>query len=160
MQNPGIYASQGLSNGGFSDYNSLQLELRRQFRNGFFGQVNYTFAERDTDSAGTGQNRFEAFMDNNRPELDTGRSVFHVTHVINANAIYELPFGHGKRWLNSSGVRRRDRRRLAGRRRSWRGRAARRSASTRGRGTFNRAGRSNCGDPDRLQHGVQHAVGR
>ncbi len=29
-----------------------------------------------------------------------------------------------------------------------------------GRGTFNRAGRSNCGRSDRLQHGVQHAVGR
>ena len=28
-----------LSNGGFSDYNSLQLELRRQFRGGFFGQI-------------------------------------------------------------------------------------------------------------------------
>ena len=32
MQNPGIYASQALFNGGFSDYNALQLELRRQFR--------------------------------------------------------------------------------------------------------------------------------
>ena len=42
MQNPGIYAAQGLSNGGFSDYNSLQFELRRQFRNGFFGQLTAT----------------------------------------------------------------------------------------------------------------------
>ena len=35
-------------------------------------------------------------MDNFRPELNTGRSVFHVTHVISANAIYELPFGRDK----------------------------------------------------------------
>ena len=84
MQNPGIYASQGISNGGFSDYNALQLELRRQYRGGFFGQINYTFATLETNSAGTAQNRFEAFMDNLRPELNTGRSVFHVTHVINA----------------------------------------------------------------------------
>ena len=104
MQNPGIYASQGLANGGFSDYNSLQLELRRQFRNGFFGQINYTFANTETDSSGTAQNRFEAFMDNFRPELNTGRSVFHVTHAVSANAIYELPFGNGKKWLNSNGV--------------------------------------------------------
>ena len=69
MQNPGIYASQAILNGGFSDYNALQLDLRRQYRNGFFGSVNYTLADTETDSQGTAQNRFEAFLDNNRPEL-------------------------------------------------------------------------------------------
>ncbi|MDO8835462.1 MAG: TonB-dependent receptor, partial [Vicinamibacterales bacterium] len=71
MQNPGIYAAQGLSNGGFSDYHGLQFELRRQFRNGFFAQANYSFSHSNTNSAGTAQNRFEAFMDNYRPELNT-----------------------------------------------------------------------------------------
>jgi hypothetical protein len=104
MQNPGIYASQAIVNGGFSDFNSLQLEARRQFRNGLFGQVNYTFSNTNTNSAGTGQNRLEVFMDRNRPELNTGRSVFNVTHVVNANAIYELPFGNGKRWFNSNSI--------------------------------------------------------
>ncbi len=146
MQNPGIYASQGLANGGFSDYNSMQLELRRQFRNGFFGQVNYTFANTETDSSGTAQNRFEAFMDNFRPELNTGRSVFHVTHAVAANTIYELPFGHGKKWFNSSG--------LAdaivggwqlGSIVSWSSGSPISITST--RGTFNRAGRSSCADP-------------
>ena len=146
MQNPGIYASQGIANGGFSDYNSLQLELRRQFRNGFFGQMNYTFAKTNTDSAGTAQNRFEAFMDNTRPELNTGRSIFQYTHVINANAIVELPFGQGKKWLNSSGV-------LDAIVGGWQLAAivAWSSGSpisiTSQRGTFNRAGRSNCTDP-------------
>jgi hypothetical protein len=146
MQNPGIYAAQGLSNGGFSDYNSLQLELRRQFRSGFFGQLNYTFADTNTDSAGTGQNRFEAFMDSSRPGLNTGRSVFHVTHAIQANSIYELPFGSGRKWLNSNGLLDA----LAG---GWQvsGIFAWSSGSpisiTSQRGTFNRAGRSNCGDP-------------
>jgi hypothetical protein len=104
MQNGGIYASQALANGGFSDYNSFQFELRRQFRSGFFGQMNYTWSDTNTDSSGVGQNRFEAFMDNNRRELNTGRSAFHVTHAIAANTIYELPFGNGKKWLNSNGV--------------------------------------------------------
>jgi hypothetical protein len=43
-------------------------------------------------------------MDNNRPELGTGRSIFHVTHVIASNAILELPFGSGRRWMNRGGV--------------------------------------------------------
>ena len=146
MQNPGIYAAQAVGNGGFSDYNSMQLELRRQYRNGVFAQVNYTFANSNTNSAGTAQNRFEAFMDNARPELNTGRTVFHVTHVVNANAIFDLPFGSGKKWLNSGGVTNA----IVG---GWQlgTIVAWQSGSPlsmySGRGTFNRAGRSNCTDP-------------
>jgi hypothetical protein len=145
MQNPGIYASQAISNGGFSDYNSFQAELRRQFRNGFFGQVNYTWSTTNTNSAGTAQNRFEAFMDNLRPELNTGRSIFQNTHVINANAIVELPFGQGKRWLGSSGALDH----IVG---GWQVATivAWQSGSpisiTSQRGSFNRAARSNCAD--------------
>ena len=143
--NNGIYASQAIGNGGFSNYHSMQFELRRQFRNGLFGQVNYTWADTKTDSAGTAQNRFEAFMDNFRPELSTGRSIFHVTNVINANAIYELPFGSGKRWLNGDGVTNA----IVG---GWQMASivAWQSGSPisirSGRGTFNRVGRSNCAD--------------
>jgi hypothetical protein len=143
LQNPGIYSSNAIGNGGFSDYNALQLELRRQFRNGFFAQVNYTFADTNTDSDGTGQNRFEAFMDNNRPHLNYGRSEFHNTHVMNANAIYELPFGAGRRWLNGGGV---SNVLLGG----WQIGAIVNLQSGSpvtifsGRGTFNRDGRSGC----------------
>jgi hypothetical protein len=104
LQNPGIYSSNAILNGGFSDYNAMQIELRRQFRNGLFAQVNYTLANTKTDSDGTGQNRFEAYIDNNNRNLSIGRSVFHNTHVMNANAIYELPFGAGRRWMNSGGL--------------------------------------------------------
>ena len=144
FQNPGIHASQAISNRGFSDYNALQLELRRQFRNGLFAQVNYTFSDTNTNSDGQAQNRFEPFMDNNREELGTGRSVFHVTHVMNANAIYELPFGRNRRWLNSGGITEW----LAG---GWQlgSIVTLQSGSPfsifSGRGSFNRAGRSNCG---------------
>ena len=153
LQNPGVYSSNAIVNGGFSDYNALQLELRRQFRNGFFAQVNYTFADTKSDSDGTGQNRFEARLDNNRPGLTVGRSNFHITHVLNANAIYELPFGSGKRWLNGGGLSNV----LAG---GW-------QLSTivalqsgepfsifSGRGTFNRVGRSDCATISRCNTAV------
>ncbi len=145
LQNPGIYASNGVTNGGFSDYNALQLELRRRFTSGFFGQVNYTLSDTKTDSSGTAQNRFEAFMDNNRPGLSIGRSIFHVTHVVQANAIYELPFGTGRKWLNDGGIADWV---LGG----WQlgGIASWQSGSpisiTSARATFNRAGRSGCAD--------------
>jgi hypothetical protein len=143
LQNPGIYSANAIYNGGFSDYNALQIELRRQFRNGLFAQVNYTFADTNTNSDGTAQNRFEAFLDNNRRGLSEGRSEFHVTHVLNANAIYELPFGAGRRWLNGGGVTDA----IFG---GWRiGTILSLQSGSplsiySGRGTFNRAGRSSC----------------
>ena len=114
MPNGGIYASQAIVNGAFTDYNALQIEVRRRFRGGFFGQLNYTLSDTNTDSGGTAQSRLEVFMDNARPELNTGRSQFHVTHVVTANAIYELPFGAGQAMGRSWRLPEPGRRRLAG----------------------------------------------
>ena len=114
LRNPGIYVADLIHNGGFTNYNALQLELRRPLRNGLMGQVNYTFAHSRANSAGTTEVRFEPFLDNARPELNEGRSPFHVTHVMNANLIAELPFGEGRRWLNGGGFWDRAGGRLAG----------------------------------------------
>jgi hypothetical protein len=105
LPNPGIYVADLIHNGGFSNYNSLQFDLRRRLQAGMIGQINYTFANTRTNSSGTSEVRFEPFLDNARPELNEGRSEYHVTHVMNANLIAELPFGQGKRWLNHGGVR-------------------------------------------------------
>lgn len=107
LANPGIYVADLIHNGGFTDYNALQLELRRPLRDGVIAQANYTYAHTRSNSEGTSVVRFEPFLDNARPHLDEGRSPFHVTHVLNANAIVELPFGEGKRWLNRAGLRER-----------------------------------------------------
>ena len=108
-----------------------------------FAQVNYTLSHTRTDSAGTGQNRFEAFMDNNNRQLGVGRSFYHQTHVLNGQAIYQLPFGAGQRWLNRGGV-------INGIVGNWQVASilALQSGSPltiySGRGTVNRRGRSNC----------------
>ena len=144
LPNPGTYAADLVQNGGFTDYHSVQLEARRQVNRGLFAQVNYTWSHTNTDSAGQGQNRFEAFMDNSRRNLGTGRSFFHQTHVVNANAIYQLPFGDGRRWLNDDGGL------VNGLVGDWQVGAivAWQSGSPfsifSGRGTVNRPGRSNC----------------
>ncbi len=103
--NPGIYESRAITNDGWQNYNALQLELRRQYKGGFFGGVNYTFAQMEANSSGgTSQSRFEPYLDNARPELDTGRSAYNIRHIINANFIYDLPFGEGRKWLGAGGV--------------------------------------------------------
>jgi hypothetical protein len=102
--NAGIYAADNIINGASTDYHALQLETRRRFKNGLFWQANYTFAKSLSDSTGTAQSRFEPFIDNARPGIERTRSEFHITHVLNANAIWELPFGEGRRFMDRSGL--------------------------------------------------------
>jgi hypothetical protein len=49
------------------------------------------------------QSRVAAFLDNQNQHLDYGRADFDQTHVFNLNAVYDLPFGKGKYFLNGSG---------------------------------------------------------
>ncbi len=103
--NGGIYQAAVARNDGWQNYNALQLELRRQYRNGFMGQVNYTYAKtRANSTGGASQNRFEPYLDINRPQLDAGRSAYNITHLMNANAIFDFPFGEGRKWLNRGGL--------------------------------------------------------
>jgi len=104
LANPGIYASDLILNGASTDYHALQTELRRRFAGGIFGQVNYTFSKVLSNSTGTSQQRFEPFIDNARPQLERTRADFDVTHILNGSAIFELPFGPGKKWATWPGI--------------------------------------------------------
>ncbi len=102
LPNPNTGVANVLLNGGHYNYNAGQFELRRRFKDGLYLQANYTFSKELTDAVGTGQTRVEPFLDNNNPGLDYTRADYDQTHVINVNAIYELPFGKGHRWVNSN----------------------------------------------------------
>lgn len=95
------------TNGGRYNYNSLQVEVRRRHTNGLSLSGNYTFQKILTDVTGTqsesNQTRVEPYLDNNNPNRDYARPAYDRTHTVNFNSLYELPFGKGKRWLNSGG---------------------------------------------------------
>lgn len=93
-----------LTNGGKYRYNSLQAEVRRRFSQGLSYQVNYTFQKILADVPDDSQVRQSPYQDNNNPGLQYGRPDYDRTHTINANMIYELPFGQGKRFLNQGGL--------------------------------------------------------
>ncbi|MFY9226246.1 MAG: carboxypeptidase-like regulatory domain-containing protein [Blastocatellia bacterium] len=95
VPNPNIFVADVLLNGASSDYNSLQIEGRRRFSSGLILQANYTFSKTLTDAQGTGQTRFEPFLDNDQPRLERSRATFDVTNSFKSNFIYELPFGEG-----------------------------------------------------------------
>jgi carboxypeptidase family protein/TonB-dependent receptor-like protein len=86
---------------GSSSYHALGLSLERNFKNGFSMQTRYTYGHSINDgSVGGGES--------NGPEnvnclpCDKGPSVFDIRHNFTADAIYELPFGPGKTYLNNS----------------------------------------------------------
>jgi Carboxypeptidase regulatory-like domain len=87
---------------GSSTYNALLLSLLRRFSNGLSFQGRYTWSHSINDgSVGGGES--------NGPEnvnclaCDKGPSVFDVRNNVTVNAIYELPFGPGKPFVNRSG---------------------------------------------------------
>jgi hypothetical protein len=78
--------------GGFSWYHSLQTRVERRFSQGYTVQVNYTWSK-----------LMEAVDFLNASDLYPYRSISPQDrpHVLNITAVYELPFGKGKRWLRN-----------------------------------------------------------
>ncbi len=101
LPNPNAYVSDYVGNGSYSDYHGLQAEIRRRFRGGLDFQANYTWSKGFTDFEGS-QSNFVALLDLTLGhEVEKRRGINDLTHVFKANAGYELPFGSGKRWVNS-----------------------------------------------------------
>ena len=83
---------------GYSTYHSLQSQLNRRFTAGFQLGASYTWSKViglccDEENNGGPRIKALAFMHLNRAPLNLDR-----THNLQFNAIWELPFGRGRRW--------------------------------------------------------------
>jgi hypothetical protein len=92
-----------LTNAGEYRYNALQAEIRKRFTGGLSFQANYTFQKILADVASDAQARFDPRLDEGNPDIERQRADYDRTHTVNINAIYELPFGKGKPFLNEGG---------------------------------------------------------
>jgi hypothetical protein len=104
LRNPNAGVVDLLTNGSKYRYNALQAEIRRRFAQGLALQANYTFQKTLTDAPEEDQSRFDPLLDNDNPQLEYSRADYDRTHAFNLNAIYELPFGRGKAFLNQGGL--------------------------------------------------------
>jgi hypothetical protein len=100
LANPNAAFSRALANGGYSNYHSLQAEIRRRMTKGLQLQGSYTFSKALTDTDGGGQSTLEQYRTFRNLRLDKHRAGFDQTHRFIANFIYELPYGSGRRWIN------------------------------------------------------------
>jgi Carboxypeptidase regulatory-like domain/TonB dependent receptor len=90
---------------GMSSYNGLSVALRRPLSRGLLVTANYTYShEIDNGSNGSGDGDEISPQNPLCLACDRASGTWDATHVINGNAVYQLPFGRGKPWLNDSGT--------------------------------------------------------
>lgn len=105
-----FFAKQGSAmpawmNAGIANYHGMTLAVRRQLKKGFGYDFNYTWSHSiDNGSAAeSGAGQFGGVLQN---VFDTGAfrgsSDFDIRHNINANTVYELPFGRNQKFLSSA----------------------------------------------------------
>jgi len=84
-----------------STYNALSASMRRPFSNGLLVAVNYTYShEIDNGSNGSGDGDEIQPQNQACQSCDTASGAWDARHVINGNAVYQLPFGVGRPMLN------------------------------------------------------------
>jgi len=88
---------------GNSTFDALQLNARRAFQNGFLLSANYMWSHSINDgSIGGGES--DTPQDSFCRSCDKASSDDDVRQVFNLSAVYQLPFGAGKRYLSSPGI--------------------------------------------------------
>ncbi|MDT5120972.1 MAG: hypothetical protein QOC96_454 [Acidobacteriota bacterium] len=87
------------TSGGHDTYNALQFTLNRRFNSGLTMNSQYTFARSFGNTSGSNEARTAA--NNARAlgdfEYDDGYNNFDVRHSFNLSALYDLPFGKGRK---------------------------------------------------------------
>ena len=92
IANPGLQGGANFTgNGGYTRYDSAQVEFRRRLSKGLLVQGNYTFAK------GFSSSRFSL----RTPRVNTLGGT--LQHAFKANWVYELPIGKGKTLFGNSG---------------------------------------------------------
>ncbi len=90
---------------GMSTYHGLSVAMRRSFSGGLLVAANYMWShEIDNGSNGSGDGDEVNPQNPLCQACDTASGAWDARHVVNGNAVYQLPFGAGKPLLNERGI--------------------------------------------------------
>jgi hypothetical protein len=104
---PAFGSLSGSSFNSISNYNSLQLDVRKRYSSGLTFDVNYAWSHflDDQDSAGWGSTAgAQVWQIGNNPAANYGNSNFDIPQALKGTAVYELPFGMGKPFMNNNAI--------------------------------------------------------
>jgi hypothetical protein len=95
----------GSTNNAISNYNALQAQVTKRMSHGLQLNANYTWSHflDDLDSSGWGNREgFQNYQNAFDPSANYANSNFDVRNMFKGQAIYQLPFGRGKQFLNKN----------------------------------------------------------
>ncbi|MGH9453125.1 MAG: hypothetical protein ACRD2O_04055 [Terriglobia bacterium] len=93
-----------MTNGGYGNYNALQVDFRQKQWHGMEFDANYTYSHTlgiQPDTQWLGQ--FNQFTMRNL-RLSYGPTLFDLRHVVHVSGTFDLPFGTGRAFFNRPGV--------------------------------------------------------
>ncbi|MHB1023518.1 MAG: outer membrane beta-barrel protein [Acidobacteriaceae bacterium] len=97
----------GSTNNGISNYNSLQTTITKRLSSGLSFSFNYTWSHMldDQDSSGWGSRAGnQPYQIALNPSANYSNSNFDVRNAFKGHALYELPFGRGRMFLNNNAL--------------------------------------------------------
>ena len=88
-----------------SSYNGFSVAVKRTFSRGLLISTNYMWSHQiDDGSNGSGDGDSLVPQNVACPACERASGIWDARHVLNANAIYQLPFGPGRPYLNQPGI--------------------------------------------------------
>ena len=105
VANPNAAFARVLLNDARSNYNALEVEVRRRFSKGLQFQADYTWSKSmgdAVDAQGNNQSDLVPRLTLRNPDFDYRRSTQDQTQRFVANGIYDLPFGRGRSFLSGA----------------------------------------------------------
>lgn len=102
VPNPNYQQINGSTNNAISNYNSMQATVSRRLASGLSFNFNYVWSHflDDIDSSAFGSHSGQNFYQYTTPALNYSNSNFDVRNAFKGNAVYEIPVGVGRKYLN------------------------------------------------------------
>jgi hypothetical protein len=104
---PNFQGIGGSTNNAISNYNSFQSSITERMKHGVSFSFNYVWSHflDDADSSGWGSRAGpQPYQLANNPAANYSNSNFDVRHAFKGYAVYQLPFGRGKQFLNGNSL--------------------------------------------------------
>jgi hypothetical protein len=101
---PGVQSFIWESSEGHSLLNSGTMQLRRKLAGGFSANASYTLAKSMDNASSLGAGATVVAQNDQDLEAEWARSNFDRRHQVTAQALWELPFGVNRRWLENGGL--------------------------------------------------------
>jgi hypothetical protein len=91
---------------GVSNYNALEITVKRNFSNGLLFAANYTWSKaEDTQTVSNWTNGDSGLVQNSYNTMaNYGLGNMDMRNIFNASVVYQLPFGSGKQFVNRGGI--------------------------------------------------------